>query len=409
MECMYVIPTAWEKKVLSMKRVVLVFFVWFCFVVGLSGTVEGAVRGEGEVWHDVGAEVKDTLYEGVEEPVLFRFVPSRLMFYSPYRGNERSIEAVYALLERYRADIEAGRAVVRVMGFCGSFGSVRANLAAAKNRTNQVKSHLILHAGMKEAYYKTSNSTRRYRGMTDIVALVGIEYLPGMEPAAERVECPVAAVCPEREAEPLEAAVPAGGGLAAMPAAWLGVAGQFPVADEVRERKHDRWALKTNLPYDVLGAFSLEIERRLKAPWSVNLEGVLAWYKNDGKHRYYQLAWVSPEARYWFRALAPWHGHYAGVFGGVGLYDLENKGRGHQGEFWMAGLSYGYMFPIGRKLSLEAGVGVGFMRTGYEDYLPVDGHYVYQESKRSNYFGPLKAKLALVWRLDAFTGKGGRR
>ena len=78
---MYVIPTAWEKKVLSMKPVVLVFFVWFCFVVGLSGTVEGAVRGEGEVWHDVGAEVKDTLYEGVEEPVLFRFVPSRLMFY----------------------------------------------------------------------------------------------------------------------------------------------------------------------------------------------------------------------------------------------------------------------------------------------------------------------------------------
>ena len=79
---MYVIPTAWEKKVLSMKRVVLVFFVWFCFVVGLSGTVEGAVRGEGEVWHDVGAEVKDTLYEGVEEPVLFRFVPSPLCLHA---------------------------------------------------------------------------------------------------------------------------------------------------------------------------------------------------------------------------------------------------------------------------------------------------------------------------------------
>ena len=405
MECMYVIPTAWEKKVLSMKRVVLVFFVWFCFVVGLSGTVEGAVRGEGEVWHDVGAEVKDTLYEGVREPVLFRFVPSRLMFYSPYRGNERSIEAVYALLERYRADIESGRAVVRVMGFCGSFGSVRANLAAAKNRTNQVKSHFILHAGMKEEYYKTSNSTRRYRGMTDIVALVGIEYLPGMQPVAARDSVPV----------PLHA-LPASGVAAVLPelprmAAMAGRRGTLaePVAAAEKERKYDRWALKTNLPYDVLGAFSLEIERRVNSLWSVNLEGVLAWYKNDGKHRYYQLAWVSPEARYWFRALAPWHGHYAGVFGGVGLYDLENKGRGHQGEFWMAGLSYGYMFPIGRKLSLEAGVGVGFMRTGYEDYLPVDGHYVYQESKRSNYFGPLKAKLALVWRLDAFTGKGGRR
>ena len=80
------------------------------------------------------------------------------------------------------------------------------------------------------------------------------------------------------------------------------------MAAEEKERKYDRWALKTNLPYDVLGAFSLEIERRVNSLWSVNLEGVLAWYKNDGKHRYYQLAWVSPEARYWFRASAPWHG-----------------------------------------------------------------------------------------------------
>ena len=82
--------------------------------------------------------MKDTLYEGVREPVLFRFVPSRLMFYSPYRGNERSIEAVYALLERYRADIESGRAVVLLKWICGSFGSVSPNQSAAKNRTNQL-------------------------------------------------------------------------------------------------------------------------------------------------------------------------------------------------------------------------------------------------------------------------------
>lgn len=408
MECMYVIPTAWEKKVLSMKRVVLVFFVWFCFIVGLSGTVEGAVRGEGEVWHDVGAEVKDTLYEGVEEPVLFRFVPSRLMFYSPYRGNEEAIRQVYALLDRYREDIEAGHAVVRVMGFCHSFGSVRANLAAAKNRTNQVKSHFILHAGMKEAYYKTSNSTRPYRGMTDIVALVGIEYLPGRGAVAPVVRDSVPVEAREVAAGGVEGVKPVLPELAGMPRR-LPVAVAAEAGQEPRERVGNRWAMKTNLLYDVVGAFSLEFERRLREPWSVNLEGVLAWYKNDGNHRYYQLAWVSPEVRYWFKAEEPWHGHYGGVFGGVGLYDLENRAKGHKGEFWMAGVSYGYMFPIGRKWSLEAGIGVGYLRTGYEDYLPIDGHYVYQESKRSNYFGPLKAKLALVWRLDALTGKGGGR
>ena len=93
-----------------MRHIVLILFM------GLFAIKAFGAEVAGDTLRDVGAPVKDTLYEGVREPVLFRFVPSRLMFYSPYRGNERSIEAVYALLERYRADIESGRAVVRVMG-----------------------------------------------------------------------------------------------------------------------------------------------------------------------------------------------------------------------------------------------------------------------------------------------------
>ena len=57
------------------------------------------------------------------------------------------------------------------------------------------------------------------------------------------------------------------------------------------------------------------------------------------------------------------------------------------------------MFPIGRKLSLEAGIGLGFLKTGYEEYLPQDEHYVYQQSSRTNYWGPVKLKLGLVWRI----------
>ena len=45
---------------------------------------------------------------------------------------------------------------------------------------------------------------------------------------------------------------------------------------------------------------------------SVNLEGEMAWWKNDGKHRYYQVATISPEGRWWFgqKQGSPWHGHY---------------------------------------------------------------------------------------------------
>ena len=51
---------------------------------------------------------------------------------------------------------------------------------------------------------------------------------------------------------------------------------------------------------------------------------------------------------------------------------------------------------------MEAGVGVGFLHTDYEEYLPLDGHYVYQQSGRVDYFGPLKLKLTFVWNIGCW-------
>lgn len=169
-----------------------------------------------------------------------------------------------------------------------------------------------------------------------------------------------------------------------------------------------RLTIKTNLLYDAILMPSLEVEYRIDDRWSVAVEGSVAWWKRDRRHKYYQIATILPEGRYWFGTKKPWHGHYVGVFAGGSWYDLENGERGYKGEFFTTGVSYGYMFPIGRSLSIEAGLGVGFLYTTYEEYLPIDGHYVYQQTSRTNWFGPVKVKLALVWRL--WDGKkGGRR
>lgn len=167
-----------------------------------------------------------------------------------------------------------------------------------------------------------------------------------------------------------------------------------------------RLALKTNLLYDAILMPSLEVEYRFNNRWSANLEGEVAWWSNNSKHKYYQIAVISPEVRYWFFARKPWHGHYVGFFAGGSWYDLENGGRGYQGEAVITGFSYGYMFPVNRRLSFEASVGLGFMHTSYEEYLPIDGHYVYQRTRKTDYLGPLKLKFALVWRLWR---KGGER
>lgn len=181
-------------------------------------------------------------------------------------------------------------------------------------------------------------------------------------------------------------------------------------AAEAYEPLH-RLALKTNIIYDLALMPSLEVEYMINDHWSVNAEGEVAWWRKRSKHKYYQIATLSPEVRYWFKTKKRWHGHYVGLFGGGSWYDLENGKRGYKGEFWKAGLSYGYMFPIGRSLSFETGIGLGFLRTWYEEYLPIDGHYVYQQSSRTNWIGPVKLKFTLVWRLwdENRSGKGGKR
>ncbi len=156
-------------------------------------------------------------------------------------------------------------------------------------------------------------------------------------------------------------------------------------------------ALKTNLLYYLALMPNLELEWLIRDNWSVAVEGNVAWWGSYAKERSYRVALFDAEARYWIKPRAPWHGFYVGVFAGGGWYDLE-KGKGYYGDGGMTGLSLGYMWPIKRTLSLEAGIGAGYAYTRYKEYIPFEGHHIYQRTKEINYFGPLKLKLSLVWR-----------
>lgn len=220
----------------------------------------------------------------------------------------------------------------------------------------------------------------------------------------------------EAEARAAEAAARAAAGIAGEAAARVAAA-----AAELRKTGNEaepaaapdplhRLAVKTNLLYDAALMPSLEVEYRIDDRWSVALEGDLAWWRNSPKHKFYQVAAIVPEGRYWFSTRKPWHGHYVGLFAGGTWYDLENGGTGYRGEAFLTGISYGYMWPVSRSLSFEAGIGIGYAYAKYEKYRPQEGHYLYQQTSRTNYFGPLKLKLAFVWRLwDKNREKGGAR
>ncbi|MDE5608516.1 MAG: DUF3575 domain-containing protein [Muribaculaceae bacterium] len=164
--------------------------------------------------------------------------------------------------------------------------------------------------------------------------------------------------------------------------------------------KDSRFALKTNLlDYAVLMP-NLELEWMFADRWSAALEAQGAWYAKTTPHKVYRLATIMPEVRYWVIDRSRWHGMYVGLFGGIGQYDLCDGHKGHEGEGAMGGLSVGYMWPIGKHLSLDAGIGLGYMRLRDKEYLPADGHFLYQLTKNINYVGPLRLKLSLVWRFQ---------
>ncbi len=160
-----------------------------------------------------------------------------------------------------------------------------------------------------------------------------------------------------------------------------------------------RMALKTNLLYAAALLPSVELEWRLDNRWSMGLEGSVAWWKKQEEHKCYQLAVTGITVRRWFREGSLRKGLYAGAFAGAGLYDLENGRRGYRGEGVLAGVSIGYLWPVGRHFAIEAEGGGGWMMTRYKEYIPYEGHHLYVRTQNLNFYGPLRLKLSLVWLL----------
>ncbi len=172
----------------------------------------------------------------------------------------------------------------------------------------------------------------------------------------------------------------------------------------LKTEKLRRFALKTNLIYDALLMPNLELEWQFNKHWSVAIDGGVAWWSRSSRNRYYRLATISPEVRYYFKPIDYMHGFYAGALVAGGLYQLQTQPRrGYRGEGFMGGITAGYMWPISRTLSFDAEIGLGYMYTRYKEYEPQMGHKLYLFTKSLNYFGPVKIKFSLAWRFSLFT------
>ena len=173
-------------------------------------------------------------------------------------------------------------------------------------------------------------------------------------------------------------------------------------------------ALKTNLLYDLLTLVNFSIEFPLykdklsilyyhQCPW-------WTWGKGNNEFCTRFLS-IGGEARWWFKTKDRFQGHFLGAYAESGKYDFEYQRKiCYQGEFYSAGLSYGYAMPVGRHLNLEFSISAGYASIPYRGYSPSGDYEILWRDPdkvgRLHYFGPTKAQVSLVIPIRVTT-KGG--
>ena len=176
------------------------------------------------------------------------------------------------------------------------------------------------------------------------------------------------------------------------------------------------FALKSNLLYDALLVPNLSLEASIGSGWTLGAGGMFAWWSKDAKHRYWRIYGGDLEIRKYFGTLSkskPLQGHHLGIYGDFLTYDFEFGAKGYQSKAtYAAGIKYGYSHPIAKRLNLDFALGIGYLHSNYKTYVPKDGCYVYQETKKRKWLGPTQAEISLVWLLgkgNTNKKKGGKK
>ena len=187
-------------------------------------------------------------------------------------------------------------------------------------------------------------------------------------------------------------------------------------------------AIKTNMLYDVAAVPNIGAEFYLGQNFSIAANYAHAWWKKDTKNLYWRYYGADASLRWWFgkaSRIKPLQGHHIGLNYQILTYDFQlgNKGimagmpNGNLADRanHIVALEYGYSLPIAERLNLDFTLGFGYLWGEFYEYKPIDGHYVWQVTKRRRFLGPTKLEISLSWLLgrgnynDDFKKRGGKR
>ena len=164
--------------------------------------------------------------------------------------------------------------------------------------------------------------------------------------------------------------------------------------------------IKTNAAHWAMMATpNIGIEMSLNRKYTLDVEaGYNPFTFNDNKKFKHWI--VMPELRYW--TCESFNGHFFGVHAlasefNVGGIDIpigrlkDIKDHRYEGYAFGGGISYGYQWPIAKRLNLELSIGAGYAYLLYDKYKCEKCGDKIESDVKDNYFGITKAAVSLIY------------
>lgn len=353
---------------------------------------------------------------------VFHYPPCIQMFKADYKSNRQTLQ----LLKKRLQTFSKGKDTLYVNGYSGECENDSRNRRTAFHRCNNLKGYLINYYGLRERDFKTVNTPHNHPDLGDIV-VISYSSLPPLKQVEEDVSKSlpdgkeqkteeITPVVVEKETEPVREEQEIKEEV--QQKEQQVVQAVEPVQQEVKSEPEQpdqpmqtdelvsvsqtssRYvAVKTNLAAWAGTILNLAADVQVSEHFSVELPVLWCpWYVSS-KHAVKTFT-IQPEGRYWLAR--PGEGHFFGVHAHIGWFNVKwNRDRYQDTSRPLlgAGISYGYLLPLGEHWAGEFTLGAGYANLKYNTYYNI-GNGARIDTRTKNYWGITRVGISVVYRFN---------
>lgn len=349
---------------------------------------------------------------------VFHYPPCIQMFKADYKSNRQTLQ----LLKKRLQTFSKGKDTLYVNGYSGECENDSRNRRTAFHRCINLKGYLINYYGLRERDFKTVNTPHNHPDLGDIV-VISYSSLPPLKQMEEDVSKSLPAekeqkteeitpVVMEKETEPVREEQEIKEEIQQVEQQVT------PVQQEVKSEPEQtdkpmqtdesvsapqtssRYvAVKTNLAAWAGTIMNLAADVQVSEHFSVELPVLWCPWHVSSKHAVKTFT-IQPEGRYWLAR--PGKGHFFGVHAHIGWFNVKwNRDRYQDTSRPLlgAGISYGYLLPLGEHWAGEFTLGAGYANLKYNTYYNI-GNGARIDTRTKNYWGITRVGISVVYRFN---------